>query len=317
MFRPLSPGQSIGVIAPAAPAYNRSDVQRGVAFWESRDFSVKLPDKLFERTGYFAGDAGTRARVFEAMFADPDVSAVQVLWGGFGSTLMIPHIDWSVVAANPKPFIGRSDITSLHLAIARYTGLPTFYGPGLAQVAPAEASDFTQAELLRALTTMGPLGPCPPHPKDGFVQRLAPGRATGVLAGGCLWPLCKSIGTDWQPDLRDKILFLEEVGEPPWSIDAHLTHLRQSRLLDGVAGIVIGRLVDCEWSNSHAGSPSEYSLDDVLERHFSELGVPVLYRLPCGHEPDSITLPLGVRASIEGNALIIDEAVIEWGSLAE
>lgn len=311
MLQSLNPGATIGIVAPAAPVQNRSDVARGVAFWESHGFFVRLPEQLFERAGYFAGEARARARLFEAMFADPEIAVVQALHGGFGSTLMIPHIDWSIIAANPKPFIGRSDITALHLAIARYTGLPTFYGPGLTQVAPAETSAFTQSELLRALTGTGARGAFPSHPKDGFIQRLAPGRASGVVAGGCLWPLCKSIGTDWQPDFRGKIVFLEEVGEPPWSIDAHLTHLRQAGLLDGIAGLVIGRLVDCEWSSSRAEMPSEYSLEDVLERHAAELGVPAFYRLPCGHEPDTVTLPLGARATIDGDALIIDEAVIE------
>ncbi len=309
MLSSLAPGATIGVVAPAAPVHNRSDVLRGIAFWERHGFRVQLSDYLFDRTGYFAGDARVRASAVEAMFRNPEVDAVQALWGGSGSTLMIPHIDWTVIRENPKPFIGRSDITSLHLAFARYARMPTFYGPGLNQVAPAEASAFTQDHLLRALTATEPLGLLPRHPKDGFVQVLSQGKASGELAGGCLWPLCKSIGTDWQPDFRGKIVFLEEVDEPPWSIDAHLTHLKQAGLLRDVAGVAIGRLVNCEWSKARAEMPSEFSLEDVLERHFSELGVPVLYRIPCGHEPDTLTLPLGVRATIDGDALSIDEPV--------
>ncbi len=306
MLRVLAKGGTIGVAAPAAPAFNRSDLERGAGFWEQHGYKVRLSERLFERSGYFAGDARTRAAALEAMFADPNVDVVQTLWGGSGSTLMIPHINWSVIRDNPKPFIGRSDITSLHLAVARYAGMPTFYGPGFAQVAPAEPSSFTQQHLLRALTATEPLGLLPRHLKDPFVQVLSPGKASGELAGGCLWPLCKSIGTDWQPDFRGKIVFLEEVDEPPWSIDAHLTHLEQAGLFRDIAGVVIGRLVNCEWSKARAEMPSEFSLEEVLERHFSRLGVPVLYRVPCGHEADSLTLPLGVHASIDGEAFSID-----------
>lgn len=307
MLSALSPGGTIGVLAPAAPVHNRSDVLRGIAFWEQQGYRVKLSDRLFDRTGYFAGDAKARASALEAMFRDPEIDVVQALWGGSGSTLMIPHIDWTVIRDNAKPFIGRSDITSLHLAFARYASFPTFYGPGLGQIAPAEPSAFTQEHLLRALSMTEPLGLLPHHPKDRFVQMLSPGTASGDLAGGCLWPLCKSIGTDWEPDLRGKIVFLEEVDEPPWSIDAHLTHLRQAGLFNEIAGIAIGRLVNCEWSKARAEMPSEFSLEDVLERHFGELGVPVLYRVPCGHEPDTLTLPLGVQATIDDDGLSIDK----------
>jgi muramoyltetrapeptide carboxypeptidase len=309
MLNALTPGGTVGVVAPAAPIHNRSDVLRGIAFWEGHGFRVKLSESLFSRTGYFAGEASARASALEAMFRDPEVDAVQAMWGGSGSTLMIPHIDWAVIRENPKPFIGRSDITSLHLAIARYAQFPTLYGPGFGQVAPVEPSAFTQQHLLRALTLTEPLGLLPRHPKDGFIQILSPGKASGELAGGCLWPLCKSIGTDWQPDFRGKIVFLEEVDEPPWSIDAHLTHLKQAGLFKDIAGVLIGRLVNCEWSNSRAEMPSEFSLEEVLERHFGDLGVPVLYRLPCGHEGDTLTLPLGVRASIHGEAVSIEKSI--------
>ena len=309
MLRALPAGGTVGVVAPAAPVHNRSDVLRGTAFWEHHGFCVKLSDSLFHRSGYFAGDARVRAAALTSMFRDPEIDAVQVLWGGSGSTVMIPYLDWTVIGANPKPFVGRSDITSLHLAFARYAKYPTFYGPGLGHIAPANPSAFTQENLVRALTGLEPLGALPRHPKDPFVQVLSPGKASGVLAGGCLWPLCKSIGTEWQPDFRGKIVFLEEVDEPPWSIDAHLTHLKQAGLFEYIAGVVIGRLLNCEWSKDRAEMPSEFSLEEVLERHFGDLGVPVLYRVPCGHEPDTLTLPLGARATINDDAFSIDEIV--------
>jgi len=308
LSRPLAPGTLNGVVAPAAPVQNRSAVLRGTRFWEERGFRVTLAPGLSEKSGYFAGAAAERAATLNAMFADPEVGAIHTLWGGYGSTQLIPFLDWNAIRANPKPFIGRSDITSLHLALTHFAGMVSFYGPGLAHVAPAEASTFAQEGLIKALTQKAPLGPLPRHPKDGFLRVLTPGRATAPLAGGCLWPLCKSIGTPWQPDLRGKIFFWEEIGEPPWSIDAHLTHLKQAGVLEGIAGVVIGRLVDCEWSAKRAEMPSEFALEEVLEAHFLELDVPVLYGVPVGHENDALTLPLGVRATIDGEHLSIDES---------
>src|SRR5262245_58374734 len=112
----LKPGATIGVAAPAAPVQNRSAVLRGVRFWEERGVRVKLGEALFAKHGYLAGAAQERAASLTALFADPEVDAVHTLWGGYGSTALIPYLDWNTIRANPKPFIGRSDVTSLHLA---------------------------------------------------------------------------------------------------------------------------------------------------------------------------------------------------------
>jgi muramoyltetrapeptide carboxypeptidase len=178
----------------------------------------------------------------------------------------------------------------------------------MADIAPPRGSDFTADALVRALS--GPVGTVPRHPADSEVFTLSSGRVSAPVVGGCLWPLCKSIGTAWQPDLRGKIFFFEEVGEPPWSIDAHLTHLSQAGLLDGVAGVVVGRLVDCDWSERRPESPNNLSLDEVLERHLAPLGVPVLLGVPVGHEKDTATIPLGVTGILDADAgtLTFDEA---------
>lgn len=308
----LEPGAIIGVVAPASTPMRRSDLARGQAFWESRGFRVRVEPQTLERDGYLAGPAARRAEVLQALFADPAVAAVHVAGGGFGSTQLIPHLDFERIARTPKAFIGRSDITALHLALQRQAGLVTFYGPGLASVAPPTGSRFAEEGLLRALTTRGPLGRLPPHPDDAFVQTVRGGRASGPLLGGCLWPLGKAVGTPWAPDLDGAIFFFEETDEPPWSIDAHLTHLEQAGVLERVAGVVVGRMVNCDWSASRPEYPSNLTLDEVLERHFAHRAIPCLYGLPVGHEPQTLTLPLGVQATLDASAgtLTLDEAAL-------
>ncbi len=308
----LPPGGTVGVVAPASPIHARSDLLRGTRRWEAAGFKVKISPQVFAQDGFLAGSDEARAEALMAMFADPQIDAVQVVHGGYGSTKIIQHLDFNIIQRNPKPFVGRSDITALHLAMARHAGLVTFYGPGLADMAAPRGSEFTAAAVQHALTTCDALGPLPLHPQDGFLRALAPGQVTAPVAGGCLWPLCKSIGTPWQPDLRDKVFFFEEVGEPPWSMDAHLTHLTQAGVLDGVAGVVIGRLKHCEWSEGRPEYPSNLSLDEVLDRHFAHRGVPVLHGIPVGHEADTLTIPLGVAVTLETDAetgrLIFEEA---------
>jgi muramoyltetrapeptide carboxypeptidase len=309
----LAAGGTVGVIAPASPVHARSDVLRGVRTWEAAGYRVKVSPQVYAHDGYLAGSEGQRAQALMEMFMDPDVDAIQVVHGGFGSSKIIPLLDFERIRQHPKPFIGRSDITALHSALARSAGLVTFYGPGLADMAAPRGSEFSASAARRAVANVEALGTLPVHPSDPFLMSIRGGRVTAPLVGGCLWPLCKTIGTPWQPDLRAKVLFIEEVGEPPWSIDAHLTHLSQAGALDGVAGVVIGRLRNCDWSAERPECPSNLALDDVLDRHLAPLGVPVLHGVPIGHEADTLTIPLGVKVTLDADAatLCIDEPGVQ------
>ena len=311
--RPLPPGGTIGVPAPASPWDERSEVDRGVRWWESNGYRVKLGEGIWERDDYLAGDPKTRARDLKAMFEDPEVDVVQVFGGGYGAAEVGPLLDLEAIAANPKPFVGFSDITVLHLAIRKATGLVTFYGPGLGGVAAPKTEDFTRDRLLRALTVPTPLGEIPPRPDDPYIGAIGSGRVTAPLAGGCLWLLTDSLGTPWEADLDGAILFFEDLHTPSWMADSELTHLRNAGKLDGVVGVAIGEMYQCEdWRFPDPGVRTK-SMEDVFERHFEPMGIPVLFNLPLGHGKHLATIPLGVTATIDADArrLTIDEPALE------
>jgi muramoyltetrapeptide carboxypeptidase len=313
---PLPPGGTIGVPAPASPYHNRSDVLRGVEWWERNGFKVKLCDGIYVRDAYVAGDPKSRGHDITAMFGDDTVDVVQCLQGGYGSAQAIPYIDFAVIQSNPKPFVGFSDITSLHTAIRHHTGLVTFYGPGLAGVDDverrAEARRFTHERLLRALTSTEPLGIVPRNPEDDYIRPLARGRATGVMDGGCLWLLAQTLGTPWQIDLEGKIFFFEDYDAPPWYVDGVLNQMKLAGILDGVMGVVVGELEKCDWRESRPEFPQTLSIEDVLERYIEPLGVPAIYGLPLGHGDNLATIPMGVEVTLDAGArtLTIDEAAL-------
>jgi muramoyltetrapeptide carboxypeptidase len=311
-MKPLAEGGTIGVGAFATPYNMRSEVERGVEWWETRGYRVKLAPGIYARDDYVAGDPKARADDLHALFADPEVDVVQTLRGSFGSSEMISHLDFDLIAANPKPFVGYSDLTSLHVPIRQLAGFPTFYGYGLLGVGAPETTTFTQERLLAVLTG-DVTGPVPSDPDDPYVRAIAPGRATAPLVGGCLWLLMQTLGTPWELETDGTILFFEDTDTPTYYIDGQLTQLRHAGKLDNLVGVVVGEMHNCDYGDL----PREVddwraskSIEDVLDQHLQPLGVPVLYRLPLGHGKHLASIPLGVRCTLDADErmLTVDES---------
>jgi muramoyltetrapeptide carboxypeptidase len=311
LARALPPGGTIGIVSPASPYNTYSDVLRGIAWWEERGYHVRLAPAALARTDWTAGSAETRARDLMAMFEDSEVDVIQCLRGGTGSAQILPLLDFERIAAHPKPFIGLSDITALHVALQRFTGLVTFYGPSLTMVASWPA--FTTDRMLQVLggETTGPL---PRDPENPFVRAIAPGVASGRLVGGCFSDLLFTMGTPWEVDLEGAIFLFEEVGSSPHSIERGLVQLAQAGKLRGVRGVVVGDLTGCEWSDGGGAPwPHTKTLEEVLEERLRPLGVPVLYPLPFGHGSRLATIPLGVRATVDAEtcSLVVNDPALE------
>jgi muramoyltetrapeptide carboxypeptidase len=306
--RPLPQGGTIGVCAPSGPYFNKSDVLRPTEWWESKGYRVKLSDGVWDQDDYVAGDAKSRAADLHALFADPEVDVIQVLWGGTGALQLLPFLDFEVIAAHPKALMGYSDITNLHVALLQEAGLATLHGPGLSSMGLSTRTEFTWSSVLRAFSE-GATGEVPRDPDDRYVRAIAPGRVTAPIVGGNLFTLVHLIGTPWEPVFDGAILFLEEVDEPPYVIDVHLQQLRLAGKLDAVAGVIVGEMFNCDWREERPETPRTRSLEDVLENHLGPLGVPVLYKLPLGHGKHLATIPLGVPATLDADArtLTIDQ----------
>jgi muramoyltetrapeptide carboxypeptidase len=299
---PLPPGGTIGVAAPASPYDSRSEVERGVEWWESQGYRVRLAPHVYDRDDYVAGDARDRAADLNALFSDPEVDVVQALQGGYGSAQAIPHLDFETIAAHPKPLVGFSDITALHVAIRQRARFPTVYGNGLVGVGDPDATEFTRKRLLEVLTGDA-TGLVPASPDDPYTRAIRGGKVTAPLVGGCLWLLMQTLGTPWEVELDGAIFFFEDYKAPPYYIDGQLTQLRHAGKLDNVAGVVVGEMEGCDWGDLRPVSDwaRSRSLEDVLEEHLEPLGVPVLYRLPLGHGKHLAALPLGVRYTLDAD----------------
>ena len=148
--------------------------------------------------------------------------------------------------------------------------------------------------------------------KAKTVSILRGGTATGELMGGNLTILCALLGTPWQPSFRRKILCFEEINEAPYRVDRMLTQLLNAGLLQQLAGIAIGQCAGCEDRTARRGGEFRQTLADVFRERLLPLKIPVVAGLPFGHVAANATLPLGVRAVLDGGAgdLVLPTAAV-------
>jgi muramoyltetrapeptide carboxypeptidase len=276
------------VCAPAG-AVDVERVRQGVVRLESMGFRVRLGDAVGERRFFAAGTAARRVADLQRMFASDEVAAIVCVRGGAGSGWLLPRLDPVVVARHPKPLIGYSDITFLHLFCQRLE-IVTFHGP---MVAWELASGQYDERSWRAALVAGE-EPYASEPDD--LVPLRAGAGEGRLLGGCLSILAAAAGTPWalRPDPAGTIVFLEDVDEKPYRVDRMLLQLRQSGAFEGVRGIVFGDMKGC---NPPAGA--DFTLEDVLRDALDGLDVPIAIGLSSGHASSpNVTLPLGVAARL-------------------
>ncbi|HEX5219820.1 MAG TPA: LD-carboxypeptidase, partial [Verrucomicrobiae bacterium] len=221
---------------------------------------------------------------------------------------------YKLIRKSPKIFVGYSDITALHCAFLTEARLISFHGPMLnSDFAHPEMPDFTVQSFRRTLSlaprpnTTLPFDISLGHQNDK-VRILRRGIAHGRLIGGNLSLLCSILGTPWQPNFKRRLLFLEDVGEPPYRFDRMLTQLLNAGLLQQVSGIAIGVNADCEDPKSQTSKEYRQTLDAVLKDRLLALKVPVAAGLAFGHVPRNATLPVGVRATLDANRGVLSLA---------
>ena len=302
----LHEGDTVGIVAPASSWENRSELLRGIAGLEAWGLKVKLGAHINDRHGYMAGRDEDRAADLHAILADPEVRAVVCLQGGYGTPRLIPLLDEANFRANPKAICGYSDLTTLHIAAARWGNVISFYSNGASGIGAADVTDFSKGSLRRALFSAEAYGPIGPNPDDPYVRTVVGGRATGRLAGGCAGLLSSAIGTRLQPDFRGRIVILEEIENEGYILDGILTQLRNAGSFDGAAGIVVGD-IKTKWS----GGIAELSAEDIVEEVLGPLGLPLIFGLPVGHNKHHATVPLGALATLDADAgtLVVEEVV--------
>jgi muramoyltetrapeptide carboxypeptidase len=288
--RALKPGDTVGVVSPAA-AIDREHLERGVTALERLGFRVKVSRHALDRAAIVAGSDAVRARELQAFFADPEVDAIFAARGGYGAGRILPLLDFAAIARTPKVFMGFSDATFLLNALVGRAGMVCFHGPMVAMDFARGLREASLAHLRRLLAGETGRFELPAH------AALKGGVAEGEIVGGCLSLVAAAIGTPYAPPFDGAILFLEDTGEKAYRIDRMLVQLGQAGVLQRVAAVVFGAL------RPPGGSEAEHRLiSECVAEQAARLDCPVLAGIEAGHGSANFTIPFGVRARVDAGA---------------
>lgn len=284
----LKPGGTVGVVAPSSFVAIEA-IAPALAVLEHRGHRVVYTGNVGSRMRFAAGNDEERAEAVMHAFRTPDIDAVISARGGYGSTRILSRLDFDVIAANRKLFVGFSDATALQLALLAKAGLPSVSGMSL-------FPELRDGQLVPRLE--GSLWPLL-YGGGLFVSThnvIRTGVAEGPVVAACLSMLISLIGTPFLPDLRGSILVLEDVNEEPYRLDRLLLQLRDSGNLDGLAALAFGAFARCDAKDGEDGT-----VEDVLQEAATWVQCPVVTALPYGHVPDRCALPVGIPGRLSAN----------------
>ncbi len=307
----LNPGDTIGLVSPAGITRSKTKLKIIEETLEALELRLHVDEHAMDRWGYLAGKDEVRAEAINQMYKNPEVDAILTFIGGWGCARLLPYLDYEMIQKHPKIIMGFSDVTALLLAIYAKTGMVTFHGPSGRSGWNTFTVDYVKRLLFdaEAITYKNPddKGDNLTQVKDR-IQTITPGTTRGRLVGGNLSVLTALMGSDYLPDWKEHILFMEDVGEGIYRIDRMMTQLKLAGVLDEIAGFVFGKCTDCDADSGY----SSFTLAEVLDHHIKPLGIPAYRGAMIGHVSNKFTIPLGVEAEIdadEGTIRLLGAAV--------
>lgn len=289
---PLSKDDTVALIAPASPT-DSNLMDKCIESIKKLGLNVVLGNSCFAKHGFLSGIDDIRANDINEMFKNKNIKGIFSLRGGYGSARLLDLLDFKMIKKNPKVFVGYSDITALHIALNQKCNLITYHGPMISTELIKgldEYSNYYYEQNIFNTTVLGPIK----NPTDMNVDILCEGYAEGKLIGGNLSVICSTIGTKYEINTKNKILFIEEVSESPYKIDRMLLQLHQAGKFNDAKGIVLGAFTDCNASDPN----KSLSLNEVFNEIILPNKKPTIYNVACGHCLPTLTLPLGAKASL-------------------
>ena len=298
--KPLKAGDRIALIAPASPV----DDEKLELSIDSIKFLGLIP-VLYPSTkmshGYLSGYDDARAADVNAAFTDPSIDGVFCIRGGYGVTRILNKLDYKAISRNPKLLLGYSDITALHIALNQICGFVTLHAPmptrGWSSLDPVTLQSLTD-NLFSAL----PTGQSP-YIEGEPLEIIHPGISEGPITGGNLSLLAAALGSPYEVDTKNKILFIEEVEELNYKIDRSLTALALAGKFSDCKGIILGTWADC--GDPGLDPKRNLTLREIFDEVIRPFRKPIVNNFRAGHIYPQITIPMGTKTKLDADNGVI------------
>lgn len=296
---PIKEGSRIGLITPAG-IITEERLEKTKANLDGLGLQYHHTDNVLLKDGYMAGPDTIRLNEFHDMYLDNTIDAIWCIRGGYGTTRIVDYLDFDLIKNNKKPLIGYSDITALLNTIHQKTGSPCFHGP----VASSTMTSYTSTHLapIFGLSDSYEISLADENIAKGKEEEVFKyttvnsGKAKGGLVGGNLSLLVSLLGTDHEVKTKNKIVFIEDIGEAPYRIDRMLTQLISAGFFKKVRGIVLGIFAGCERKDDNT-----QKLQHVIHERLKRLQVPACYGFSFGHIDNQCTFPIGAEAEFDAD----------------
>jgi len=279
----LHKGDRVGVVATAKKVHT-ANTKKGIEILQDWGLKVEVGKHVFCSHQIFAGTDEQRLDDFQKMINDPDIRAIFIVRGGYGTTRIIDQIDFNPLQLSPKWICGFSDITAIHAHLFRlgiasiHAPMPSFFY-SLNQHALKWFKDLMFGEKRDLIAKPGKLNK---H-----------GQARSKLVGGNLSIICHTIGTPSEIITQGNILFIEDVGEQLYNLDRMMVQLKRSGFLNDLAGLIVGQFTDMK-------DEDPFGMDsyEIVYEHVKDFDYPVAFNFPIGHSSSNYAVPIGVECSL-------------------
>lgn len=285
----LSSGDLIGITALASYT-DPVEMVKSTEYFTQMGLRVEIGQSVFRQYGYLAGTDEERAKELNDMFHNPEIKAIICARGGYGTARIADLLDYDCIIHNPKIFWGFSDITFLHQAIHKKTGLITFHGPMSSSLSNSQVHPLTLAGFQQLFTPMA----VEYTENMSTLTPLVEGTASGAVVGGNLSLIVSTLGTPYEIDTRNKLLLIEEIGEEPYRIDRMLRQLQQAGKLTEASGIIVGDFHECVPNPNK----SSFTCEEVMIEYLTKANRPAMAGFNIGHCSPNFAVPLGLEAEL-------------------
>lgn len=304
----LKYGDEIRVIAPSSSLsrVRKNSYEQALSYLEGQGFKVTFSKNSREMDEFMSSEITSRVEDIHDAFADANVKMIITCIGGFNVNQILKHLDYDLIKAHPKIICGYSDITALLHAIYAKTGLVTYHGPHFSTFGFDKEAEYTQKYFYDCVMKDSPILFQPSKTAEEYYI-IQEGACEGEIIGGNLCTLNLLQGTLYMPDLRDKVLFIEDdniMGDYfVYEFDRNLQSLLQVYGAEFIKGIVFGRFEEsCKLDK------------DVIKKVIKDKvspDIPVIFGVDFGHVFPMITFPIGGKVKLEARENALNIQILE------